>query len=71
MRILLSSWAGLHFDPAPSLWTLRRFVREGKYQMAKHDGYTSTRELRDMPAEYLPTASRMTTTASHQAQGAR
>ena len=29
MRILLSAWAGLHFDPAPSLWTLRRFVREG------------------------------------------
>ena len=29
MRILLSAWADLQFDPAPSLWTLRRFVREG------------------------------------------
>ena len=37
-------------------------AHEGKYQMAKHDGYTSTRELRDVPAEYLPVGS-MTTTA--------
>ena len=29
MRILLSDWAGLHFAPAPSMWTLRRLVREG------------------------------------------
>ena len=29
MRILLSDWAGLHFAPPPSLWTLRRLVRQG------------------------------------------
>ena len=29
MRILLSAWAGLHFAPPPSLWTLRRLVRQG------------------------------------------
>ena len=44
----------------------------GKYRQAEKSSYTShTRELRDVPAEYLPTASCMTTTASHQAQGAR
>ena len=29
MRIFLSAWAGLHFAPPHSLWTLRRLVRQG------------------------------------------
>jgi hypothetical protein len=28
-RILLAAWAEAQFDPPPSLWTLRRLVREG------------------------------------------
>ena len=29
MRILLSDWAAQHFTPPPSMWTLRRLVRQG------------------------------------------
>ena len=28
--ILLEEWGKAHFDPAPSLWTLRAMVRAGK-----------------------------------------
>lgn len=29
-RITLMAWAAAAFDPAPSLWTLRKMVREGR-----------------------------------------
>jgi hypothetical protein len=27
--VLLTEWGTAHFDPPPSLWTLRRMAREG------------------------------------------
>lgn len=30
MKLTLQSWASRHFEKPPSLWTLRRLVREGK-----------------------------------------
>lgn len=32
--ILLTEWGAAHFDPPPSLWTLRRMAREGQIQPA-------------------------------------
>lgn len=29
-RITLTAWAACAFDPPPSLWTLRKMVREGR-----------------------------------------
>lgn len=31
-RVKLLDWAARHFDPVPSLWTLRRLVRDGKIE---------------------------------------
>jgi hypothetical protein len=30
--VLLETWGAAHFDPPPSLWTLRALVRAGKIQ---------------------------------------
>ncbi|MGE8318326.1 MAG: excisionase [Comamonas sp.] len=30
LRVTLSAWASEHFSPPPSLWTLRKMVREGR-----------------------------------------
>lgn len=30
MKITLTAWASRRYDPAPSLWVLRRWVREGQ-----------------------------------------
>ena len=30
MKIKLSDWAARHYSPAPSLWVLRRWVRDGE-----------------------------------------
>lgn len=30
MKIKLTAWAARLYDPTPSLWTLRRWVREGQ-----------------------------------------
>jgi hypothetical protein len=32
--VLLEAWAQDHFDPVPSLWTLRTMARTGKIQPA-------------------------------------
>lgn len=32
--ILLEAWGAAHFEPAPSLWTLRAMARTGKIQPA-------------------------------------
>ncbi len=47
MNITLEAWAKKHFDPVPSLWTLRRMARErriyprpvkvGKFYMVQED----------------------------------
>ncbi len=29
-KITLSAWADRHYDPAPSMWTLRQWVRDGQ-----------------------------------------
>ena len=29
-QVTLENWAANHFDPPPSLWTLRKMVREGR-----------------------------------------
>lgn len=29
-KITLAAWAALHYDPAPSAWTLRQWVRDGQ-----------------------------------------
>lgn len=30
MKIPLSEWAARHYNPAPSLWVLRKWVRQGE-----------------------------------------
>jgi hypothetical protein len=30
MKVLLEEWAKSHFNPPPSLWTLRSMARDGK-----------------------------------------
>jgi hypothetical protein len=30
--VLLETWGAAHFDPPPSLWTLRQMARSGKIQ---------------------------------------
>lgn len=29
-KILLADWAAAHYNPAPSMWTLRQWVRDGQ-----------------------------------------
>ncbi len=31
MKILLTEWAARHYNPAPPLYTLRRWAREGEF----------------------------------------
>ena len=33
-KITLLAWGSANFDPAPSLWTLRRMAREGRIEPA-------------------------------------
>jgi predicted site-specific integrase-resolvase len=30
MKVTLTKWAAARYDPLPSLWTLRRWAREGE-----------------------------------------
>lgn len=30
MKILLTDWAARHYSPAPSIWVLRKWVRDGE-----------------------------------------
>lgn len=30
MKVPLQDWAEMHYSPAPSIWVLRRWVREGQ-----------------------------------------
>ena len=30
MKVTLTAWAEARYDPVPSLWTLRRWAREGE-----------------------------------------
>ncbi len=34
VKVKLTEWAARHYTPAPSLWTLRRWVREQQIQPA-------------------------------------
>lgn len=33
-KILLTAWAATRYDPAPSLWTLRKWARDGNISPA-------------------------------------
>lgn len=34
MKVTLTKWAAARYDPVPSLWTLRRWAREGEFHPA-------------------------------------
>ena len=34
MKIKLTAWAARHYDPAPSLWVLQKWAREGEISPA-------------------------------------
>jgi len=34
MKIPLTTWAQRHYDPAPSVWVLRKWAREGQIHPA-------------------------------------
>lgn len=61
MKVLLTAWAAKRYDPPPSLWVLRRWVRDGEiYPPAELVGRTyyvdeNARRMTETDAAGTPT----------------